>query len=146
MLRRTRLHSSQPGHRHRLFDAEQLRLKTLKLLKARQDGAAPQFRAGPREIAQVARVMHDRMVELNEGRQTVLAESICCGWLAWRPDEAGKLVPVSDQAWAAPFPLPSSRLEKRHLGNRRSFLDEAGKPTILDEEAVLPGQLQHNYF
>ena len=73
---------------------EQDRLKTLLLLKARQEKTTCQLRVGPAEILSVAVAMHDRMVSLNAERQTVLAEAIACGWLAYRPAQ-GRLAPVS---------------------------------------------------
>ena len=98
------------------------RLKTLLLLKARQEKPSCQFRVGPAEILPVAVAMHDRMVSLNQERQTVLAEAVACGWLAYRPAQ-GRLVPVAAQKRAAGFPLTSSRLGQGHLAARYTFLD-----------------------
>ena len=129
---------------------EQDRLKTLLLLKARQEKTTCQFRVGPAEILGVANAMHSRMASLNAERQTVLAEGIACGWLAYRPVQ-GRMVPVSEQSWASGFPLTSSRLDQGHLADRYSFLDSTGKPTLLDSQektlqAVQPQELQTSYF
>ena len=96
---------------------EQYRLKTLLLLKARQEKTSCQLRVGPAEILSVAVAMHDRMVSLSQERQTVLAEAVACGWLAYRPAQ-GCLVPVAVQKWAAGFLLPSRRLGQGRLAAR----------------------------
>ena len=88
------------------------------------------------------------MVTLNRDRQTVLAESVACGWLAWRPDNEGNLVNVHTQTWCKPFPLTSSRMGEEMVANRFKFLDKDGKPTIEDaaKHAPDPALLQTSYF
>ena len=55
-------------------------------LKAREEGAKPSYKVGPREILQTVQAMHKKMCAMNASRQTVLAEARACGWLRWRPD------------------------------------------------------------
>ena len=120
----------------------------LMLLKARSENTTCQFKAGCYEILSVAQAMHDKMVSLNRDRQTVLAESVACGWLAWRPDNEGKLVNVHTQTWCKPFPLTSSRMGEEMIANRFKFLDEGDKPMIEDAATHAPDAalLQTSYF
>lgn len=86
--------------------------------KARQEGVTPTYKTGLAEILEAARVMHQRMQQLNETSETVLRGARSGGWLHYRPDEAGDLQPVSAQPWAKDFPEGNSKMAPHMLSDR----------------------------
>ena len=78
---------------------EHERQKSLFMLKADAEGAKPSFKCGAREIMMTARVMHLKMEQLNDERQTILSELRATGWLHFRP-HAGNLRRAEEESWA----------------------------------------------
>ena len=95
--------------------------------KARQEGVTPTYKTGLAEILEAARVMHQRMQQLNETSETVLRGARSGGWLHYRPDEAGDLQPVSAQPWAKDFPEGNSKMAPHMLSDRAKYV-KSGKP------------------
>ena len=94
-------------HRNRCSKAAAARekgaVKEVMRLKARKEKVSPSYKAGAREITQIAQAMHDAMVLQNSQKNTVLREHMSCGWGAWRPQQ-GRLFPAGSQDWARDLP------------------------------------------
>ena len=78
---------------------EHERQKSLFMRKADAEGAKPSFKCGAREIMMSARVMHLKMEQLNDEKETILSELRATGWLHFRP-HAGKLRRAEEESWA----------------------------------------------
>ena len=128
---------------------EHERQRRLLLYKARQENASPVFKVGPRELLQTARAMHDRMVQLNQERKTVLAESRACGWLHWRPDCKDKVLKKADEeSWGKKLTEGSSRMGPAFRAGRDSFVHNGlpAKELTRSELVGEPRELQVSYF
>ena len=107
---------------------------------ARLEGTQVHYIMGAEEILRVCHAMHRRMVSLDSERETVLAEARAAGWLHWRPCRtAGKLVPCSEQAWAAKHAEGSSRMSPFMRENRSAFVQD-GVPLQGGPEALAPAE------
>ena len=109
------------------------RQRYLLKLKARQQGTPAVFKVGSREILQAAKAMHDRFVSLNTEAETVIAETRACGWMHFRPDEKGFLLPADRQAWGRKHREGSSRMGPEFRQNRKSWV-EGGRVVALAQE------------
>ena len=132
--------------------AEHERQRRLRWRRAREQKTESGYQVGSNdEILEIARAMHQKMVQLNETKQTVLAQSRECGWLHWRPDSEGhRLVPVAEQQWAKPFPECSFRLGQQFSKRRPDWVVE-GRPREGNMmESVLkygqPSETTQDYF
>ena len=119
--------------------------KSLFLLKASQQGVKPTFKYGTREMMEVAIVMHERMVQLAQANNTVLAEARAVGWLHFRPG-GEQLVEASRQKWAGNL-RESTRKIAPDLMKRRAETVKDGKP-VLDYgvDKLQPERLENSYF
>ena len=88
------------------------------------------YQSGPFEILTVACAMHDRMVSLNDEKETVLQACRAGGWFAYRPGPDGNPTRCSEQDWAKPHSDCAGRLPQSLLDTRYTWLDDAGKPTL----------------
>jgi len=115
-------------------------------LKARKEKVSPSYKAGAREIMQIAQAIHDAMVLQNSQKNTVLREYMSCGWGAWRPQQ-GRLVPAGSQDWARHLPEQSSRIRDEARQDRMNWLDANGKPVLPSDqpEQIVPDQLEKTY-
>ena len=118
--------------------------------RAKAEGVGARYKVGCREVLQTAQVMQRRMEELNEQRQTVLAEARACGWLHWRPSiKAGRLLLAADQPWARPLTEGSSRMGPSFRENRESWVED-GVPRPVEKGRALedsqPVCTEKDYF
>ena len=115
--------------------------------KARQENVAPTYKTGLAEILQAAREMQQHMVSLNEKRQTVVRGARSGGWLHYRPNEAGRLVPASLESWAADLPEGNAKLSQKMLAARGSWVQD-GQPVPFAESDEADSQLlrEGSYF
>ena len=88
-----------------------------------------QFKSGAREIVLVAQTMHTAMCKLNSERDMVISSCRATGWLAYRPDNTGKMVPATE-SWARLHPLGQGRISQTYLSGRFDFLDDDGRPML----------------
>ena len=81
--------------------------------------------------------MQDAVMDLNRRTEVVLQAARACGWLAYRPDEAGRLLPADRELWAQVHSQVAGRISKEQLADRFSWLDVDGKPVLpeLDKQA-----------
>ena len=89
-----------------------------------------QYQSDKREILLVALAMQDAMLDLNRRTEVVLQAARACGWLAYRPDEAGRLLPADREPWAQVHSLVAGRITQEQLADRFIWLDEAGQPLL----------------
>ena len=129
---------------------EHERLRSLLRQKARQEGTGVRYKVGCREILQTVQAMHLRMCELNQSRQTVLAEARACGWLHWRPQVGtGRLVPVQGQPWANGLTEGSSRMGPDFREQRSSWVEDGVALEPSSAQALVggkPSEHDPNYF
>ena len=121
-------------------------LRELMVLKAQQEGTPPSFKAGPREIMQVAKAMHNKMVLMNAESEVVVQEMRMCGWFCFRPKESeGKLVHIdsnpAEERWALRFPESSMRISTSCRRARVNDAHPAGQPALDHERAPVPEEL-----
>ena len=93
--------------------------------------------------------MHRRMVELNNRRQAVIAESRAVGWLHWRPDSTAKVLVKDDsKEWAKRWTEGSSRMGPAFRVKRDSFVENGLPVKVVSKAEQLgePRELQVSYF
>ena len=90
-------------------------------------------------ILKVVNAAHDKMVDSNDKKDTVLAGTRRNGFLEWRPDPVlKKLVRADEQAWcrnadgSIKFPLGSHRMREDWHKDRHSWLQPDGTPVVED--------------
>ena len=124
----TDTHLAKPGKDVGRAKKEQLRevmrLAALRLKKP------VQYRSDKREILLVALAMQDAMLDLNRQTEVVLQAARACGWLAYRPDDVGRLLPADRELWAQVHSQVAGRISLEQLADRFSWLGEAGKPVL----------------
>ena len=96
-------------------------------------GKPVQYQSSKREILLVALAMQDAMVDLNRRTEVVLQVARCCGWLAFRPDQEGRMLRADRESWAQVHVQVGGRVSAAHLVDRYSWLDENGKPMLQAE-------------
>ena len=69
-------------------------------------------------------------MDLNRRTEVVLQSARACGWLAYRPDAAGRLLPADRELWAKVHSQEAGRITPDQLADRFSWLDDAGKPVL----------------
>ena len=74
--------------------------------------------------------MHAAMSELNRTTEVVLQAARSGGWLAYRPDQTGRLQHADRELWAQCHPDCGGRVTKDQLSRRFDWLDSTGKPTM----------------
>ena len=121
------------------------RQKRLFLLKASSEGVNPSFKYGCREIVEVINTMHDKMVELNEQRNTVLSEARACGWLHFRP-VAGQLQPSESQAWAKNLTEGTHKTTAETRARRDEGVTDGKPREEFSKAEIEPRVMEKNYF
>ena len=131
----TGTHLAKPGKDVGRAKTDQLR--EVMRLAALRLGKPVQYKSDKREILLVALAMQDAMLDLNRCTEVVLQSARACGWLAYRPDEAGRLLPADRELWAQVHSQVAGRISKEQLADRFSWLDVDGKPVLpeLDKKA-----------
>ena len=124
----TDTHLAKPGKDAGRGKKEELR-EVMRLAALRLNKPV-QYQSGKREILLVALAMHDAMVDLNRRTEVVLQAARACGWLAYRPDAEGRMLPADRETWAQVHSQVAGRITAEQLEPRFSWLDEAGKPVM----------------
>ena len=88
--------------------------------------------------------MQTAMQDLNTKTEVVLLACRAGGWLAYRPDWLGKLVPAGSQEWAKHHLLTSGRIAATQFVDRLTWLDQSGKPKMFDRTDYSEQQYCHN--
>ncbi len=79
-------------------------------------------------MLQIAIVMHKKMEQLAEGRNTVLSEARACRWLHWRPGLPSEgWQHTTEQQWAASLTESTHKISPE-VRNRRGEGVKDGKP------------------
>ena len=122
---------------------EHERQKSLFMLKADAEGAKPSFKCGARELLLTARVMHLKMEQLNDERETVLSELRATGWLHYRP-HAGMLRRAAEEPWAANMTEGTHKMGPNFREHREDHVVEGIPQHVMLE--VKPQRLEDGYF
>ena len=122
---------------------EHERQKSLFMLKADAEGAKPSFKCGARELLLTARVMHLKMEQLNDERETVLSELRATGWLHYRP-HAGRLRRAAEEPWAANMTEGTHKMGPNFREHREDHVVEGIPQHVMLE--VKPQRLEDGYF
>ena len=114
----TDTHLAKPGKDVGRSKKEELR-EVMRLAALRLNQPV-QYKSDKREILLVALAMQDAMMDLNRRTEVVLQAARACGWLAYRPDEAGRLLPADRELWAQVHSQVDGRISKEQLADRFS--------------------------
>ena len=90
-----------------------------------------------------ARVMHLKMEQLNDERQTVLSELRATGWLHFRP-HAGKLRRAEEESWAVNLTEGTHKMGPNFREHREDHVVEGIPQHVMLE--VKPQRLEDAYF
>jgi hypothetical protein len=103
-----------------------------------------QYQSGKKEMLEICLAMQTAMQDLNTKTEVVLQACRSGGWLAYRPDWHGNLVPAGLQEWAKPHLLTSGRIDASQIAERLSWLDQSGKPMRPDQTDYSKPQYCHH--
>ena len=113
------------------------------MLKADAEGAKPSFKSGARELLMTARVMHLKMEQLNDEKETILSELRATGWLHFRP-HAGKLRRAEEESWAVNLTEGTHKMGPNFREHREDHVVEGIPQHVMLE--VKPQRLEDAYF